>query len=482
MYCARALTWAAAGLLLFLCAAPLPACSTIRLQRGDELLYGHNLNNNGSDIPGLAFINQRGVFKTGRSWSEIFHQDRRNPSDVAWISRYGSVTFNTFGRDLPDGGMNEAGIYVWEMGLSNSEVVYPRDAGLPKLNQMQWMQYILDNAATLDEAIACATAFELDGWGWHFFLGDKDGHCAVVDFVDGRVVVHRGDEMPVPGLFNALYARETAQARYFKGFGGQYEPTLTDKRVPRYVKTGIMLQQYDGKQDAVDYTFQILDRLFVSEVADWSVVFDVKRRCVHFRTSRNRAVKHFSLDGFDFSGAGPTLILDIDIPEGGDVGRQFAPYGNDRMAAHIRTLPLPKSFCEAGGLTTDEFVQRLAGHTARAEDPRNQPFLGTWQTKTDKAGAAPRWQLTLRSRGDVVGGEISNAKGFVAGAPLEQIQLAGRVLSFACTSREEKEFLFARAVLEGEKMTLTLMGLEEEYGSFELFRAPAAGAPPPAHE
>ena len=309
MSLAKILAGAVCGLVFALCADPLPACSTVRLQRGDELMYGHNLNCNGVDIPGLVFINKRGVFKTGRSWSELIHRDRRGPSDAAWISRYGSVTFNTFGKDLPDGGMNEAGVYVWEMGLGNPAMAYPKDAGLPKLNQMQWMQYILDNAATLDEAIACAKAFEIDGWGWHFFLGDRDGHCAVIDFLDGRVVLHRGEEMPVPSLFNAPYDREIAQSRYFRGFGGQFEADLADKRVPRYVKTGVMLRAYDGQAGALDYTFQILDRLFVSEVADWSVVFDARRRLVHFKTSRHPAVKRFAIDDFDFSNAGPALEM-----------------------------------------------------------------------------------------------------------------------------------------------------------------------------
>lgn len=454
--------------VILMTGADLSACSTIRLQHGKELLYGHNLNNNGSDIPGLVFINKRGVFKTGRTWSELINKDQRNPSRVAWISRYGSVSFNTFGKDLPDGGMNEAGIYVWEMGLSHSEVVYPKNDQLPKLNQMHWMQYVLDTCSTLDEALACAGNFEIDGWGWHFFLGDKDGNCAVVDFVDGQVVIHRGEEMPVPGLFNALYAREIEQSRYFKGFGGQFEPTLTDKKVPRYVKTGVMMQAYDGQENALDYTYKILDTLFVSEVADWSVVFDVKNRRVHFKTSLNRAVKHFAFDTFDFSNAGPVMTLNIDIQAGGDVARQFVPYSHDRMARHIGTLPLPKAFCEMGGLTVKEFIDRLARHSSLAEDAQNQPFLGTWQMKTDKADEKPRWRLILRSNGDSVQGEISHAKGFVANEPIHQLSLIGQTLSFSFRSREEKAFLFAKGILRDGKLILSFNGIEDEYGTFEL--------------
>ncbi len=31
--------------------------------------------------------------------------------------------------------MNEAGLYIWEMGLGGAETVYPKNNALPKLNQ-----------------------------------------------------------------------------------------------------------------------------------------------------------------------------------------------------------------------------------------------------------------------------------------------------------------------------------------------------------
>ena len=290
-----------AGLLVLLLGMlvpfELPACSTFKLQKGDELIYGHNLNANGIDVPGLVFINKRGIFKTGRTWSELSSKDRANPSSLAWIARYGSVTFNTFGKDLPDGGMNEAGLYIWEMGLGNAEVLYPQNSSLPKLNQMHWMQYVLDNFATVDDAVRCAREIEIDGWGWHFFVGDVLGNCAAIDFVDNDVVVHRGASMPVPGLFNALYKREIEWSRYFKGFGGVYDPRLDDPTVPRYVKTAVLLQEYDPRQNAVEYGFHILDNIFVTEVADWSVLFDVRKGIVYFRTSLNRQIKKLRRQG-----------------------------------------------------------------------------------------------------------------------------------------------------------------------------------------
>jgi choloylglycine hydrolase len=453
-----------------LASPPVEACSTFRLQSGKELLYGHNLNNNGSDVPGLVFVNKRGTYKRGRSWSELINKERSHPSSVAWISRYGSITFNTFGKDLPDGGMNEAGLYVWEMGVGNTEVVYPTNAALPRLNQMHWMQYLLDNFSTLEEAVRFASAVEIDGWGWHFFVGDGNGLSATIDFVDGKLVVHRGESLPVPGLFNAPYASEVEWARNFKGFGGLYEPSLNDPKVPRFVKTAVMLRDYEPGQDPVEYGFKMLDSLFVNEVADWSVLFDVRRQTVHFKTSLNRKVKRFALASVDFSNARPTMILDIDIKDGGDVGALFSPFSFEKMARFVERLPLPDKFCESGGLKKPEFLDRLVRHTASASDPANQRFAGTWEARPEKDGDKGRFALTLRTSGDAVSGEITSPNGYLDHAPVEHLGMTGNLLRFTVRSAAKREFVEARAVLDAAKMKVDLYGIEDDLGSFELQR------------
>jgi len=204
-------------LFIFLMPYQAAACSTFKLQKGGCLIYGHNLNEGDIDVPGLIFINKRGVFKLGRTLSELITKEGLNPSSHCWISKYGSVTFNNFGKDLPDGGMNEVGLYIWEMNADFDK--YPKKDGGPKLNQMHWMQYILDNCMTVEEAVQCAKDIEIDGWGWHFFIGDGEGNTAAVDFVDDEVLIYTGEDMPVPGLFNTFYSRELEVLKYYKGFG-----------------------------------------------------------------------------------------------------------------------------------------------------------------------------------------------------------------------------------------------------------------------
>ncbi len=460
------------GFILFVLNFPnpleVPACSTFKLQKGAELIYGHNLNANGMDVPGLIFINKRGTFKTGRTWSELINKDRLNPSALAWISRYGSVTFNTFGKDLPDGGMNEAGLYIWEMGLGNAEVVYPKNSALPKLNQMNWMQYVLDNFSTLDEVLPSAHEIEIDGWGWHYFVGDRLGRCASVEFINGKVVVHQGDALPVPGLFNMPYDREVEWSRYFKGFGGSYEPVLNDPCVPRFVKTAVMLRDYHSTQNAVEYGFAMLKNLTVNETPDWSVLIDARKGNVYFRTSPFPKIKRFSMNRFDFSNHGPALSLNMDIKNGGDVSGQFQPFTFERIRSLIASLALPEGFTGMGGLSREEFVSRLTDQPRAAALPDRQYFRGVWKSKAEAPTEKGEWELKLFAENDAVFGTISHAKGHADKTAIAHMQMIGDNLSFTFKSIRDKRIFATKAILAGAKMNMHLLTIEGDYDDVVL--------------
>jgi len=446
---------------------PLQACSTFKLQKGNVLLYGHNLNQPGMNVPAQIFINKRGIFKIGRSGSEMLTQKKMNPSTLSWISRYGSVTFSTFGKDMPDGGINEAGLFIWEM---SEDTQYPKNDSLPKLVQMNWMQYVLDNFSNSDEAVASAFDIEIDGWGWHFFVGDIRGHCASIEFIKGQVVVHQGEDMPVPALFNEPYAREMEVARYFQGFGGVYALDLNDKSVPRFVKTAAMIRDFDPSQDAVQYGLKMLGQIKVNEVPDWSVLVDIRRMSVYFRTAQNPELKEFSVTGFDFSGHTPPMVLNMDQKRGGDVAPLFHAATDGEIREFIASLPLPADFFTQGGITKEDFVDRFATHFHAAEDPARQFFKGTWKTKSEEGKESPGdpgMAVELKVASEAVTGEISNAKG--EKYFLDHIHLIQNNLSFTFRNMSGIVFI-VKAVLDKDRMDLRLWGIEDFVGGFTLYR------------
>ena len=442
------------------------ACSTFKLQKGIRLIYGHNLNEGDIGVPGLVFVNKRGIFKTGRTWSELISKEQLNPSSHCWISRYGSITFNNFGRDFPDGGMNEAGLYIWEM---NENADYPKNENLPKLNQMNWMQYILDNYSTTREAIQCASEIEIDGWGWHFFVGDALGNTAAVAFIDGKVVVHQGEDMPVPSLFNTPYDRELELLKYYKGFGGQYEPDLYDPEVPRFVKSAVMIRDYEPDQNIVDYGFEMLNNLMVNDVPEWSIVFDVRDRNVYFKTRINPEIKSFSMDDVDFSNESPVLILNMDIKNGGDVFNQLHPYTNEKMRefTELFIFPLlPEEFFTSGGISLDEYLDRTSNHSDAAALENNQYFKGVWKNKPDKDDT--EFTIKLETKNDAVFCQVSNS-GDEEYYNAEHIQLIGNNLKFTFKTKGNT-LIEIQALIENDKMNVSMYGIEEDYGDFMFYK------------
>src|SRR5678815_1447789 len=114
----------------------LLGCTTFCLTAGDQQIFGRNYDFEIGN--GLVLTNRRGAEKVG-------HEDPR----ARWVSRYGSLTFNQFGRDFPMGGMNEAGLVVELMWLDGTR--YPQPDERPALGVLEWIEFQLDTARSVDE-------------------------------------------------------------------------------------------------------------------------------------------------------------------------------------------------------------------------------------------------------------------------------------------------------------------------------------------
>lgn len=348
-----------------------PSCSTFMLHHEDQLIAGHNVDH-GHTLSGLIVINKRNVFKKGKTWKEFATNERETSPVPTWTSKYGSVTFNATGYGLPDGGVNEVGLFIWEMTLQGSQFI--EDDKLPKLFMEAWMQYQLDNHRTVDEVIQSASEIAIDGWAWHFFTADANGRSASIEFLDGKPIIHSGDAMPVTALCNSQYAKELELLEKYEGFGGDKRLWLSDKKVPRFVHAAKMLEDYrrHGTDSIVDYGLRILETLERGGT-QWSVVCDIKNRHVYFRTASARGIRSFSLDAFDFSSNTPVKVLDINKGYTGDVSQRFIDYtpelnrefvakGLDSLFGKAETSRMQEIGFIGEGVTKDILIERLAGY------------------------------------------------------------------------------------------------------------------------
>src|SRR5688500_8052501 len=151
------------------------ACTTFLLQKDGQYYFGRNYDwITGS---GMVVINKRGMMKTAGISA--------GAKKAEWTSIYGSSTFNQYGREYPTGGMNEKGLVVELMWLD--ETRYPQEDERPSLGCLQWIQYQLDLAATVDDVIASDKKIRISNKATpiHFLVADRTGNVSVIEFLNG---------------------------------------------------------------------------------------------------------------------------------------------------------------------------------------------------------------------------------------------------------------------------------------------------------
>jgi len=297
-----------AVLLALALSVPASACTTFCLRDGGRIVFGKNYDWAVGD--GLLVVNKRGVSRKADAEGD--------PKPASWTSKYGSVTFNQYGRDFPSGGMNEKGLTIELMWLAGSR--YPAADARPAVDVLQWIQYNLDNHATVAEVLKSDKALRIAGdVPIHYLVADRQGQVATVEFLDGRMVAHTGDELPVAALANSTYAESLRAGR-----------TEGPSSLARFGRAARRVESFKARgTDAVDYAFETLDQVAQPGYTQWSIVYEVDRGRVHFRTRDRRKIRSLDLKDVDFSCSTPVRVLDLDADGAdteGDVARRLVPY------------------------------------------------------------------------------------------------------------------------------------------------------------
>ncbi len=102
----------------------LHACTSFLLKDEDKVMVGKNYD--WEVEPGILVTNMRNMAKTA------FVEPDEKPAK--WVSKYGSITFNQYGREFPTGGINEAGLVVETLLLLQAQ--YPKADDRPALESL----------------------------------------------------------------------------------------------------------------------------------------------------------------------------------------------------------------------------------------------------------------------------------------------------------------------------------------------------------
>jgi len=332
--------------LIFLIGREAYPCTTVCLENNDKKIVGTNFDF--VEGSGFIFINKRGISKTALPAPE------QKTKPLKWTSQFGSATFNWWGREFPYTGINEEGLVISSLGLRLSN--YPKINSSPSIFSAQLVQYLIDNFKTVKEVIHALPELSvippLGSLGkLHYFICDKSGGCAVIEYLNGEIICYTQKDLPVKVLTNTAYAKSLECLR-----SGNIPVPDHIASIDRFVRTAKALQeQTSEKKDlTVERAFNTLDLTHMGEITEvegekirsylateWSIVYDIDNLKVYYKTFNNKNIRSFNISSFDFSCNTQVKFLDIRQDTSGNISKAFIDYKketNDTFINKFRSI------------------------------------------------------------------------------------------------------------------------------------------------
>ncbi|MBA0206916.1 linear amide C-N hydrolase [Pectobacterium aroidearum] len=188
---------------------------------------------------------------------ELKRSGAAGPHSLEWTSKYGSVIASAFDSNpnmaSTTDGVNEKGLAANVLWLAESE--YPKTAPTakkPGLSIAAWAQYVLDNFATVDEAVKALqeekfTLVTKDlphqdrKATLHLSLSDSSGDSAIIEYIDGKQVIHHNKDYQVMTNSPTFDQQLTLNA-YWDQIGGNVMLPGTNRAADRFVRASFYVK------------------------------------------------------------------------------------------------------------------------------------------------------------------------------------------------------------------------------------------------
>lgn len=315
-------------------------CTTFFIHHHGKMVFGRNYD--WMTDAGIVCTNQRGLSKTSLKTPDGI--------SISWVSQYGSITFNQYGKEFPMGGMNEKGLVVELMWLDGT--VYPQPDKRPAINVLQWVQYQLDNHTTIEEVIASDKTIRITSKGTplHYLVADANGHAATIEFIEGKITVHKDSDLPMPVLTNSTYKELLS--------GYKNGSIYNDNSIERFSAACNMINQFKKDKSVtslIDQSFAILNKTSQGDYTKWSIVYDITEKKIWFKTEKAKQIRSISFSAFDFSCLVSSKQINMNGKEQGEISKLFSDYSDG-----INRLTVEKAIEESSSRVTFNNEQKRA--------------------------------------------------------------------------------------------------------------------------
>ena len=186
---------------------------------------------------------------------------------------------------------------------------------------LQWIQYQLDNCTTIDQVIETDKKLRISPTGTtplHYLIADANGNAATIEFLNGKMVVHKGNDLTLPVLTNNIYD-ESVKAYKNSSVNG-------NNSLERFSEACSMIQKLSASNNTkplIDYSFDILGEVAQGDFTKWSIVYDITNKTIQFKTNRFKQIKTVSFSAFDFNCTATAKVWDMNQAANGNINNLF---------------------------------------------------------------------------------------------------------------------------------------------------------------
>lgn len=282
----------------------------------------------------------RGIERNGGLTGDVVTV-AENPAQ--WTSRYASMVTTVYGVGSVDG-FNERGLAGHLLYLVAADFG-ERDPRKPGVQAGLWLQFLLDNAASVSEAIELLDTVQIvmtEAYGHkssvHLAIEDASGDSAIIEYIDGEPKVHHGREYRIMtndptydeqlALLADLDFSEPSSEMFLPG---NVNARDRFQRAAYYMS---MLPEPTNEREAIASILAIARNVSVPFGApykgfgiyntEYRTAINLTDKRYFFELTTSPNVIWAGLEGFNLEQGAPVMILDPDSIElSGDVTDKF---------------------------------------------------------------------------------------------------------------------------------------------------------------
>lgn len=278
-----------------------------------------------SDVMTNLYVLPKGMERTGEA----------GPNSIKWTSKYGSVVATGYDVSTTDG-VNEAGLAANLLWLVESQYPPFDKDSKPGLTIAAWAQYVLDNFATVEEAVAdlekqpfTIVTDNVPGEDrlttLHLSISDASGDSAIVEYIGGKQVIHHSRNYQV--MTNSpIFDQQLALNAYWKQIGGTVMLPGTNRAADRFARASFYVNaipKFEDPNRSVASVFSVIRNVSVPfglntpdepniSSTRWRTVVDHKRKLYFFESALTPNTFWIDLKAIDFSAdTGKVMRLDL---------------------------------------------------------------------------------------------------------------------------------------------------------------------------